>query len=125
RLTGNAMLMEFIGDADGAAPKLHEVTLRPEEVRPLFDRVMRNVELLMRLNCIHGDLSAYNILYWHGSLTIIDFPQTVDPRANPHAFELLTRDMENVYRYWSRYELKANPTIMAHHLWNRFQRSEL
>ncbi len=37
---------------------------------------------------MHGDLSAYNILYGESTITLIDFPQMVEARHNPHAFEL-------------------------------------
>ena len=40
----------------------------------LFTRVMRNAELWLAYNVVHGDLSAFNILCWEGNVTIIDFP---------------------------------------------------
>ncbi|MCA9978504.1 MAG: hypothetical protein KC413_22240, partial [Anaerolineales bacterium] len=58
----NAILMQYIGGAYGAAPTLHEVDLEADEVHPIFDEVMRNVELMLRNGRVHGDLSAYNIL---------------------------------------------------------------
>lgn len=125
RLSGSAMLMEFVGDAGGAAPALQQVRLGPDETRPLFNRVLGNIELFLRLNLVHGDLSAYNILYWQGAMTIIDFPQAVDPRANPNALDLLTRDVDNVCRYWGRYGVLSDSTRMAHHLWGKFLRAEL
>ena len=39
--------MQYIGDALGAAPTLHEVSLEPDEVRPLFNNVMHNVKLML------------------------------------------------------------------------------
>ena len=92
--SGNAVLMEYIGDDDGPAPLLHEVGLSPAEARPLFDRLMHNIELWLSCDCIHGDLSAYNILYRPGSVTIIDFAQAVDPRHNLSRLPLLERDVE-------------------------------
>jgi serine/threonine-protein kinase RIO1 len=32
--------------------------------KALFAKVMRNIELLLQHDFIHGNLSAYNILYW-------------------------------------------------------------
>lgn len=124
-LRGNAMLMQYIGDEDGAAPKLQEVRLQPAEVRPLFDRVLSNVELFLRLDKVHGDLSPYNILYYGGAITIIDFPQTVDPRQNQNALTLLGRDLENVCRYWSRYGVQSDPARMSRFLWQRYQFADL
>jgi RIO kinase 1 len=123
--TSNAILMEFIGDRDMAAPALHSVTLEPEEVRPIFNRLMFNIEQMLGYNYIHGDLSAFNILYWDGRATIIDFPQSVDPRQNPNAFDLFARDVDRVCTYFSRYGVQTDPERISRHLWGRFLRAEL
>lgn len=125
RMSDTAILMEYVGDDESAAPKLKEVELDPDEVRPLFTRLLYNIETWLAHDLVHGDLSAYNVLYWEGSLTVIDFPQAVDPRANPNAFELLKRDIDNVCRYWSQYGVRSDAGRIAHHLWGRFLRSEL
>jgi RIO kinase 1 len=125
RLAGTALLMEYIGDGGGAAPTLQHVRLSDAEIRPLFDRILGNVELFLRLDWIHGDLSPYNILYHGGRITVIDFPQAVDPRSNRNAQELLTRDLENICRYFGRHGVRTNPERMAQHLWERFLRADL
>jgi RIO kinase 1 len=125
RKAASAILMEYVGDEEAAAPKLREVELEPEEVRPLFNRMMQNIEVWLANDLVHGDLSAYNVLYWDGSITVIDFPQAIDPRANPNAFDLLRRDIDNICHYWSGYGVRSDPTRIAQHLWNRFLRSEL
>src|SRR5688500_8251956 len=61
-LEKNAILMDYIGDIDSAAPTLNSVTLEPDEAWPLFERVIWNVDRLLSNQRIHGDLSAYNIL---------------------------------------------------------------
>ncbi|HEX6543558.1 MAG TPA: RIO1 family regulatory kinase/ATPase, partial [Ktedonobacterales bacterium] len=74
--SGNAVLMEYIGGGPGTpAPLLREVSLEREEARPLFERVLRNIELWLAYNRVHGDLSPYNMLYWDGAITMIDFAQ--------------------------------------------------
>jgi RIO kinase 1 len=120
-----ALLMEYLGDGEDPAPGLGGVTLEPEEVRPLFERTLRNIELSLAHNRIHGDLSPYNILYWDGRLTIIDVPQAVDPRVNPNALALLQRDLANICRYWARYGVQSDPVLIARHMWGRFLRAEL
>ncbi|HEY8684916.1 MAG TPA: RIO1 family regulatory kinase/ATPase [Chloroflexota bacterium] len=125
RKAASAILMEYVGDEEAAASKLREVELEPEEVRPLFNRMMQNIEVWLANDLVHGDLSAYNVLYWDGSITVIDFPQAIDPRANPNAFDLLRRDIDNICHYWSGYGVRSDPTRIAQHLWNRFLRSEL
>ncbi len=122
---GNAVLMEYIGVADEPAPRLQEVRLTPEEAQPLFDCLMRNVELWLACDRIHGDLSAYNILYWQGKVTIIDFAQAVDPRHNPEVFPLLERDVERVCRYFARHGVVADPGALAIDLWVRYMGGDL
>jgi RIO kinase 1 len=117
---GNAVLMEFIGDADTPAPRLHEVALRREEAYPLWERLLRNVELSLSCHRIHGDLSAYNILYWQGKLWIIDFAQAVDPRHNHDVVALLERDIDRIYRYFARYGVRADPAALAAEMWARY-----
>ena len=91
----------------------------------LFDLVLDNVELWLADNIIHGDLSAYNILCWEDSLVVIDFPQAVDPRQNPNAFDLLRRDIENVCNHWEKYGVRENAFDIAHDLWQRWQHGHL
>lgn len=114
---GNAVLMEYIGGLDEPAPLLREVRVGREEAQPLFDELMRNVELFLACNRLHGDLSAFNILYWQGRVTIIDFAQAVDPRHNPEIYPVLERDVERVYRYFARYGVVADPGAIAAGLW--------
>src|SRR5262245_12305428 len=106
---GNAVLMAYLGDTDEPAPRLNEVTLAPSEAQPLFDQLLRNVELFLAHDRIHGDLSAYNILYWQGAASIIDFAQAVDPRYNQAIYPLLERDVERVCRYFAPYGVVADP----------------
>ena len=81
----------------------------------------------MRENVVHGDLSAFNILYHEGQLRIIDFPQAVDPRQNQNAKALLERDISNVLQYFARHRvgLERDATRMANNLWNLWRYNEL
>ncbi len=117
--TGNAILMDFIGDESGSAPTLNEVTLERDEVQPLFERVIRNVETLLAHGYIHGDLSAYNILYWEGDITLIDFPQVVSPTGNRNAFSVFSRDVARICEYFTRQGKQVHPARLAHDLWTR------
>src|SRR5207248_1313723 len=99
----NAILMAYLGEVNWPAPALIQVRLAPDAARPLFDRLLWNIELMLAEGCVHGDLSAHNILYWGEQAMIIDFPQAVDPLLNPHARALLLRDVERVCQYFARY----------------------
>jgi RIO kinase 1 len=124
--SGNAVLMEYIGGGPGEpAPLLREVTLEREEASPLFERVLRNVELWLAYDRVHGDLSAYNMLYWQGEITIIDFAQAVDPRYNPAVERLLARDIARVCQYFARFGVESDPAALASDLWLRYLRADL
>ena len=116
-LSNNAILMEYIGDLDGSAPTLSEVGLDRAEAGTLFERVLRNLDVMLAHERIHGDLSAYNILYWDGDITLIDFPQVVSPRVNRHAYRIFERDVKRICDYFSQQGIKANPKGLAQELW--------
>jgi RIO kinase 1 len=112
----NALLMGFIGD-DSAAPTLSEISLEPSEARQLLDRVLNNVDIMLSRGVIHGDLSAYNILYWEGSITLIDFPQMVRPDRNSSAWSIFRRDVVRVCEYFAKQGARADGRRMAEDLW--------
>ena len=122
---GNTILMEYFGGPVLPAPLLDEVKLAPEEAQPLFERLLHNVELMLAHHLVHADLSAYNVLYWEGAVTIIDFPQVVDARTNPNAYPLLERDVQRVCDYFESYGVAADPPALARELWARYMRAEL
>ncbi len=122
---GNAVLMEYIGEGTEPAPLLREVTLAEDEARAIFERVLRNIELFLACDRIHGDLSAYNLLYRPEAAIIIDFAQAVDPRYNPGVYPLLARDVERVCRHFRRYGIEAEAASLALDLWTRYLAGEL
>jgi RIO kinase 1 len=118
---GNTILMTFIGDEWAPAPALNEVTLDDNEAQPIFEQIMQNIELMLAHNYVHGDLSAYNILYWEGQITIIDFPQLVDARKNGNALMLLERDIRRICEYFIDYGIKTDPVQITTRLWDDYQ----
>lgn len=123
--THDAILMEYVGDHERAAPSLGGSELSVEQARAVFDSLMRNIELWLAHNYVHGDLSAHNILYWQGQAKIIDFPQAVDPRFNSNAFALLIRDIEHVCQYLARYDLTYDGRRIAERLWHKFRHAQV
>ena len=120
-----AILMEYIGEAPQAAPTLQEISLKTAEAHRLFDRCLHNIELLLRQNVIHADLSAYNVLYWQGDIKIIDLPQAVDPQLHPEALPLLARDVERICQYFQRQGVRCDARQITHDLWERFVKGEI
>ena len=116
-MENNAILMDYIGDFGSAAPTLNSVTLEPDEVKPLYERVIWDINLLLSNDRIHGDLSAYNILYWDGDITLIDFPQVVQPESNPEAWTIFLRDVTRVCQYFASQGLRRDARRLATELW--------
>ena len=116
-MAGNAILMGYIGNIDEAAPTLNEIDLDRDEARLLFERVIHNIEILLSNDVIHGDLSAYNILYWEDDIILIDFPQVISPKINRNAFRIFERDVTRVCDYFSEQGLLTDPRKLARELW--------
>ncbi len=116
----NAILMEYVGAVGAPAPTLNQVTLGAAEARVVFERLVKNLDIMLICRRVHADLSAYNILYWEGQFKIIDFPQAVDPRRNPDAQALFGRDVERICQYFARYRIPADARSLANDLWGRY-----
>jgi RIO kinase 1 len=116
----NAILMGYIGDEQVAAPTLNGVDLERQEAHTLFQRVLYNVEIMLRSNRIHGDLSAYNILYWDGKITLIDFPQAISPQENRNAYRIFERDLVRVCEYFASQGVHSRPRKLAADLWTSY-----
>jgi RIO kinase 1 len=121
----NIVVMEYVGDEDSPAPTLNLVDLDRAGARAAFEAIMANVELMLRCDRVHGDLSPFNVLYHRSRPVIIDLPQAVDARFNQHAFALLERDIERVCAHFARAGVDADASQRARQLWSRFLRSDL
>jgi RIO kinase 1 len=120
----NAILMDYIGDEQMAAPPLNTIHLDVDEAKPLFERVIGNIELMLSGGVVHGDLSAYNILYWEGEITLIDFPQVIHPDQNRNAFRIFERDVTRVCEYFTSQGVVGpahQPRRMAADLWTAYR----
>jgi RIO kinase 1 len=113
----NAILMGYIGDQASAAPTLNTVTLDPGEVRPLYEQLLHDIEVMLAHGIVHADLSAYNLLYWEGALTMIDFPQVISPSQHRSAFQIFSRDIARICEYFARQGLRSDPARLASALW--------
>jgi RIO kinase 1 len=113
----HAILMAYIGDASTPAPTLNGIVLEPGEAPRLFERILRNVSLMLEHRRIHADLSAYNILYWEGDIWLIDFPQAIDPDENRNAYRIFERDITRVCEYFVHQGVVCAPRRIAADLW--------
>ncbi|MEK6224840.1 MAG: RIO1 family regulatory kinase/ATPase [Chloroflexota bacterium] len=98
----NGYRMAFIGDGDSAAPRLADVELDVVTARRVWRELQRDIQRVLDLDLVHGDLSAFNILWWHERPVIIDFSQAVDAVMHPAARELLRRDVDRTAAYFRR-----------------------
>jgi RIO kinase 1 len=123
--TGTALAMQFLGNGDVPAPQLRSVKLDENEALRTWHRLTAAIRTLLANNRIHGDLSPYNLLWHEGKAWIIDLPQMVDPRENSNAYAILSRDIENVWRYLSKFAPLPDPWKLAGSLWHRWRLSQL
>lgn len=121
----DSFIMEYLGEGDDRALKLIEAKREISDPGGVFGRVMRNVELFLRCNIVHGDLSPYNVLYHRGRVVVIDFPQASDPRRNPNAQALLLRDIRNICAFFARWGVPADPEAVFAGLWRSYQLNQL
>jgi RIO kinase 1 len=94
--------MAFIGDGRVAAPRLSVVDLDTQTAKRVWGELLDEITAMVAADRVHGDLSAYNVLWWRGRAVLIDFSQTVDVVAHPSARELLVRDIEALGGYFTR-----------------------
>jgi RIO kinase 1 len=98
----NILVMEFIGEHGLPAPLMQQ--LAPEDPEPTRDTILHGISgLYHRANLVHGDLSEYNIMLWHGPV-IIDISQAV-LLAHPRSEEFLERDIHNILAYFRRFDI--------------------
>jgi RIO kinase 1 len=112
-------LMEFIGVDTTPAPKLAEVRLAPTDAADAFAQIVRDVEILLDCGFVHGDLSAFNVLYLHGRTRLIDLPQAMAIDDAPDPWSLLLRDLTNVCDHFRRRGHDVDALDLALRLWQR------
>ncbi len=101
----NVLVMEYIGNEEGRAKRLGEVTIEnPETAYEVMREYMRR---LYSAGIIHGDLSEYNVVFDEGQLVIIDVGQAVTVH-HPNSRNFLERDCENVASFFSRQGLETD-----------------
>jgi len=114
QLLGIEVLLEFVGDAHGAAaPRLAQLRPSDAELRDLYEQCVSAMRTLAGAGLAHGDLSPYNLLVHDQRLVLIDLPQIVDLVANPQGAEYLHRDCVNVAGWFARRGLtSADPELL-------------
>ncbi|RIH87048.1 RIO1 family regulatory kinase/ATPase [Calidithermus roseus] len=114
---GNAILMEFVGDEDGPAPRLSEAGLSREEAQEALEQAVHNLGLILSAGKIHGDYSTFNLLWHEGRVVVIDFPQMVEWDKNPLAMEILERDVRGLCRTFGHLGIHPKPEAVIRRVW--------
>lgn len=121
----DSFIMEYLGEGEDRALKLIEAREEITDPRATFSRLLGNVELFLRCNIVHGDLSPYNVLYHRGRAVVIDFPQASDPRRNPNAQALLLRDLRNLCAFFARCSVPSDPEALFSEMWHKYQLNQM
>ena len=110
QLAGTELMLEYLGDDDGAAPRLADVAAATatcsttSAIRPWPSCGASPAPAI-----VHGDLSAYNTLVWGDTLYVIDLPQAAEltdvtraAQYNSNALDFLQRDCRNLLGYFQK-----------------------
>lgn len=103
-----AVLMTLIGSEDAPAPRLSDLRLSPTEAQSAWEQSVRGMAQLLRLGYVHGDYSAYNLLWWQEKVYIIDFPQ-LTTQQNPNFSALLQRDAQSLSQSFRKHGIQCTP----------------
>lgn len=99
----HVLVMDFIGKAGWAAPRLKDADLSEDKLRESYlEIIMIMRTLYQKCKLVHGDLSEYNILYFEGHLYIIDVSQSVD-LDHPSALDFLREDCIHVSDFFKKH----------------------
>ena len=98
-VNGISLIMEFIGDENGnPAPRISDLNMEKDEAEEAFRQSVQNLKLIVNSGRVHGDYSAFNILWHNEKAVVIDFPQVIEFKNNPNANAFLERDVRSLCR---------------------------
>ena len=95
----SAILMEYLGDINNPAPRLIDITIPKQKQKETYNIIIDHINLFKQLGFAHGDLSAYNILWYNELPYIIDFPQIIY-QENREYRNKMERDIKNINEYF-------------------------
>lgn len=107
-VSGLIVVMEFIGSDGQPAERLSDLRLEKDEAEEAFRQSLKILESIVSAGRIHGDFSAYNILWHNGKAIAIDFPQVVGIDSNNSAKEILLRDVNSLCKSFKRHKIEPD-----------------
>ena len=120
------LVMELVTDAEGfSAPRLGELQLEADLAREYHAFLVKQVQLMLCIGLIHGDLSAYNVLVGAEGPVVIDFPQVVSAGGNNAARAMLLRDVNNLTATLGAFAPELLETWYGEEMWALFESGDL
>jgi RIO kinase 1 len=114
---GRALAMQLIGNAEEAAPRLADVRLSPEMAAFAFEQSVEQLILMLNLGRVHGDYSAFNLLWWEEKVYVIDLPQVIRISQNAAWKSLLERDVQTLCTSFARLGVRKTPEEILERVW--------
>ncbi len=81
--------------------ELARAKFEDEQVVPVLDLVLGEMDESYAQGYVHADMSEYNVFVNSEGVTVFDWPQAV-PTDHENAAEFLERDVRNVVGYFRR-----------------------
>ncbi|MEO6205095.1 MAG: RIO1 family regulatory kinase/ATPase, partial [Mycobacteriales bacterium] len=111
-MTGQSVLMQYLGEEAAAAPRLVDARLGRTELAELWDQAVNAMRGIFETGYVHGDLSPYNLLVWEGLLWVIDLPQAVTVSQAENWRALLERDISNVSGWFAKHGIAVDADVV-------------
>ena len=120
------LVMELVTDAEGfSAPRLGELEFDAVLAREYHAFLVKQVQLMLCVGLIHGDLSAYNVLVGAEGPVVIDFPQVVSAGGNNAARAMLLRGVNNLTATLGAFAPELLDTWYGEEMWALFEAGDL
>lgn len=101
----NVLVLEFLGEEGIPDSTLQQVgSENPEKD---CETLLSYVKKLFEHGFVHADLSEFNVIVHREELYLIDVGQGV-PKTHPKFEEFLARDVQNILRYFKKYDVKKD-----------------
>lgn len=108
-VNGISLIMEFIGDEHGhPAPRISDLKMEKEEAQEAFRQAVQNLKRIVQAGRVHGDYSAFNILWHKEKAVVIDFPQVMEFKNNRNASAFLERDVRSLCKSFKKQGIQAD-----------------
>jgi RIO kinase 1 len=125
-LFDGVLVMELIVGVDGqVAPRLDDLILTSDQAIDYHEDLIHQVVRMLCAGYIHGDLSEFNVLVDHRGPVIIDLPQAVNAAGNNSAAMLFARDVDNLARFFGRFEPAILGLGYAKEIWALYEKGKL